>query len=346
MTEQGKYLPLLRRELQEYRNSLVLAPLAMAGIFIFLLALSVVFANRLTVVGNSLVEILGKNSAGRGVNITISIDEEQSPALDYPGEGPAADDPSAQEWDFGRDWTFEPQTRTAGPLDDPGAGRPVNMVLNGLHWVFLLVMLATSVNYLLGSLYNDRRDGSILFWKSMPVAEQREIAAKLLTACVLAPAIYLLASLFTQLCSAALAMAAVRRMDMSPAEVILANLDLPGLLGAQVGGMVIWVLWALPLYAWLLLCSAAARRSPLLLALAIPLALVVMEQLFLGSDHLSSAITAHVPQRSATGADSLGFYLLPPDWRALDYTGMLGGLLMTLVFLYAAVRLRRYRLDV
>jgi len=348
MAEQGKYIPLLRRELQEYKNSLVIAPLAVAATFILLLLASVLLTNQITIVGSSMVEILENSSSSHGVNITISIDEEQSgPIRIVQSEKDDTDtDTDSQEWDFGRDWTFNPQAKEIKPLDDVGGSKPVNTVLNGLHWFFLLIMLATSVNYLLGTLYNDRRDGSILFWKSMPVAERQEIVAKMLTVCLLVPAIYLLASIFTQLCSALLAMLAVWRMDMEPAEVVLANIDVPGLVGTQLGGLVIWILWTLPLYAWLLFCSAAARRSPLMLALAIPLALVLLEQLFFGSDYLSSAIGAHIPQRSSSEADSMGFYFQTPDWQALDYPGMLGGLLVAIVFCWAAARLRKYRLEI
>jgi hypothetical protein len=347
MTEhtRGNTLALLRRELQEYKNSLVLTPMIVAGVFVLLLLVSMLLTNSLTIVGSSMVEILENQSASHGVNITISLDEEQ-PAPDYIVEEEFAGEEDAREWNFGRDWTFNPQPREQGQLDATGGSKPVNTVLNGLHWFFLLILLGTSINYLLGALYHDRRDGSILFWKSMPVAEKQEIGAKLMAACLLAPAIYLLASLFTQLCSVLIASLAVWRMDMNPAEVVMANLDIPGLLGAQLGGMVVWILWTLPLYAWLLLCSAAAKRSPLLLAVAIPLALVVLEQLFLGSDYLSSAITAHFPQRSSAESNSLGFYFSVPDWGALDYAGMLAGLLVAAIFLFGASRLRKYRLEV
>jgi hypothetical protein len=346
MTEHNKYFALLRRELQEYKNSLVLAPLAVGATFILLLLASVLLTNQITIVGSTMVEILENSSSSHGLNITLSIDEDESAPIRIVQNEDDATETDNQEWNFGRDWTFNPQAREDSPLDSMGGNKPVNTVLNGLHWLFLLIMLATSTNYLLGTLYNDRRDGSILFWKSMPVTEKQELVAKLLTVCALVPAIYILASMVTQLCSVLLAMLAVWRMDMNPAELVLANIDVPALLGAQLGGMVVWILWTLPLYAWLLFCSAAARRSPLMLALAVPLALVVMEQLFFGSDYLSSAIGAHLPQRSSSGTDSMGFYFQPPDWRALDYPAMLGGLLVAVILCWAAARLRKYRLEV
>jgi len=348
MTEYTKtgYSALLRRELQEYRNSLLLAPVVVAGSFVLLLLVSVLLTNSLTIVGSSMVEILGDESSSHGINITVSIDKEL-PVPDYIVEkDDGGEDASGSEWNFGRDWTFNPEPRAKELKEAPGATRPINTVLNGLHWFFLLILLATSINYLLGTLYQDRRDGSILFWKSMPVDEKSEIVAKLITVCVLAPAVYMLASIFAQLCSVLLSMLAVWRMDLSPVEVVLDNIDVPDLLGAQLGGILIWVLWTLPLYAWLLLCSAAAKRSPIMLAVAIPLALVVMEQLFLGSDHLSSAIAAHVRSVASDEANSLGFYFAPPDWRSLDYAGMIAGLLLATLFLYAAARLRQFRLEV
>jgi ABC-2 type transport system permease protein len=43
--------------------------------------------------------------------------------------------------------------------------------------------------YLLGSLYDDRRDRSILFWKSMPLSDSQMVLSKLACALLLAPVV-------------------------------------------------------------------------------------------------------------------------------------------------------------
>ncbi|MCB1730972.1 MAG: hypothetical protein KDI21_10895, partial [Halieaceae bacterium] len=97
MTEQNTYIALLRRELQEYRNSLVLAPLAVAATFILLLLVSVLLTNQITIVGSSMVEILENSSSSHGVNIRISMDEDQSAPIQIVQNENADTDAGSQE---------------------------------------------------------------------------------------------------------------------------------------------------------------------------------------------------------------------------------------------------------
>lgn len=49
--------------------------------------------------------------------------------------------------------------------------------------------------YCLGALYDDRRDRSILFWKSLPISDTGTVLSKVLSATVLAPAIAVVAGI-------------------------------------------------------------------------------------------------------------------------------------------------------
>ncbi|MEE4143367.1 MAG: hypothetical protein V2I26_01085 [Halieaceae bacterium] len=178
------------------------------------------------------------------------------------------------------------------------------------------------------------------------MSEGQEVAAKMATVCLLAPAIYLVVSMLTQLASVGLAMLITWRMDMNPLETVWDNVNLASLLAGQLGGMAIWVAWTLPFYTWLLLCSAVARRSPLMLALAIPVGLIILESLFLDSNHLSNAIANHIPHPGVDGAQPLGFYFYQPQWWSLDYAGMLLGLLVSAGFLWATLWFRKHRFEV
>jgi ABC-2 type transport system permease protein len=79
------------------------------------------------------------------------------------------------------------------------SGRELNVMLSVLHGILLLVLLFTTFNYLLGSLYDDRKDRSILFWRSMPVSEREIVLSKFVMAMVVAPLIYIAVSLLLQL---------------------------------------------------------------------------------------------------------------------------------------------------
>lgn len=341
-----KATAMVTREFQEYRNSFVWTPAVVAGMLILLMLVSVVVANRITVVGDSIVDILSERHARSGMNITINIDE-RSISRDYSvTDEPVTGDDAAEDWNFSNEWQFNPQRRDKPAEDQAKTFESVNPLLNAVNCLFLLLLLVTSINYLLGTFNQDRRDGSILFWKSMPVSEAQEVAVKMLVVCLLAPLVYLVLSIVAQLASVSLSLLVVSRMDMDPQQVILDNIDFVALFRGQVSGLLIWMLWTAPFYAWLLLCSAAARRSPLLLALAIPVALIILEQLFIGSDYVSSAIGQHIPHLGGEeGSAPLGFYFGEPQWGALDFADMLLGLLAAAALLLATTWFRKHRFE-
>jgi hypothetical protein len=345
-----KYTAMLRRELQEYRNSFVLTPLVVSGLLLFFIMLSVLLANRITVVGDSVVEILADDGAGSGMNISIQIEDGAS-SQDFVVRDERNGEVVEEEWNFSREWTFNPPRREKPPesgnvdSQEHGSLESLNPLFNALHNLFLLLLLVTSCNYLLGTFNQDRRDRSVLFWKSMPVSEWQEIATRMAVVCVLAPAIYLCVSMFTQLVSSGLAMLTVWRMDRDPVEMVLGNIDYISLFRGQLSGILIWVLWTLPLYAWLLLASSAARRSPLLLALAIPIGLIVLEELFIGTGYISNAFSHHVPHPAEDGGTALGFYFHEPGWLSLDYIGMVLGWLVCAGLLWGAAWFRKHRFE-
>ena len=250
-----------------------------------------------------------------------------------------------EAWNFSKEWSFSapnPEPRAEDDLE----GESLNPVLGGFHNIFCLIMFLVTINYLLGCLYTDRKDRSILFWKSMPVSEWQEVAAKLTVASLVVPAIYLAVSLLTQILETYIAMVLVWRMDGSATELVLSRVQFIPLIIDQFSGMVVWILWTLPAYAWFLLASAVAKRSPFLLAIAIPIGLVIAERLLLGSEHVLMAIGNHVPHKiDGDDANSLGLYDFGPVWSQLDYLGMVFGFLTAAVFLAGAVWLRRYRFE-
>ncbi|MEO8460950.1 MAG: hypothetical protein ABI451_10495, partial [Dokdonella sp.] len=69
----------------------------------------------------------------------------------------------------------------------------VGVALNGSLLVFasfVQIALAFVVFfYLLGALYDDRRDRSVLFWSSLPISATNTVASKVLAAALVAPLI-------------------------------------------------------------------------------------------------------------------------------------------------------------
>ena len=337
----------LQRELQEYRTSLVLTPFLIGGLLVLLMLGSVIVADRVSIVGDGVMQVLMREDAGPGLSISINLDDEDSQQTYTVTEDTGEVDDA--EWNFSHEWTFKPGRSGGsdahdGPFEEHMES--LNPVLNMLHVLFLLLLLIVSVNYALSCLYQDRKDRSILFWKSLPVSEWQEVLCKLLVVALLAPLAYLAASILTQLAYVLLAMLLVWSLDAGESAVVLENIQFIPLFSNQIGGLIIWTLWTLPVYAWLLVASASARRSPFMFAFGIPIALILVEKVFIGSNILAAAIFNHLPH--LVGDDdtaSMGMYMNGPVWSGLDYLGMVLGLGVTAIFATAAVWLRRHRFE-
>ncbi len=340
----GRFFAMLQREIQEYRGSFLVTPLVVALCLSCAMLISVVLANRISVMGDALLEvILSEETAG--MNISIHIDEEKgTEEIVYVIEEEGIELPP-EDWDFSKEWKFKPDV---GPKDRSKAAAAavdsVNPLLNGVHSLMLLVLIVVTVGYLLNSFFQDRRDRSVLFWKSMPVSEWEEVLSKLAVAAIVAPAIFIIISLSLQCILLMLSMLAVWRRDMDPFVVVLGNLELGRLLISQIGGWFLAALYVAPLYAWLMLASAWARRSPFLAAVTPVLGLVLMEELFLGSSYVASAVGSHIPHFVGGGTE-VGFYFFGAQWSGLDYRSLGSGLVVAALLLAGVVYLRRYRFE-
>jgi len=336
---------LVTRELREYRNSLLVAPLAIVAAFTLVMLASVLLANRISVMGEVVMDSLVNQQPDQEVNLTIHFDQNGGTVTQkyrvHKQDAPVTDD----GWDFAREWSFTPRRHPdAGTGRDKGETSGLNLMFNALHSFMLLVLVAVTINYLLGSLFNDRRDRSILFFKSMPVSEWEEVGAKLLVALAVAPAIYIAASLLVQIITTALSILLVWRMNMDPQQAILDNIDILPLLVNPLAGWLVAAVWIAPIYAWLLLASAGARRSPFMLAVAPVLGLMAIEQIFIGSGQVASAVRQHLPHY-ASDSDAVGFYFHGYEWANIQVLPMAAGLVFTAIALWATVGLRRYRFE-
>ena len=123
--------------------------------------------------------------------------------------------------------------------------------------------------YCLNSLYEDRRDRSILFWKSLPVSDRSTVLSKAICATVLAPAIAILTSVVTGLLILVLAAITASLHGANLWQML--TLAHPFRVTTNMLSMIpLYAVWALPTVGWLMLCSAWARNKPFLWALIIP----------------------------------------------------------------------------
>ena len=332
----SRLFTLVQRELQEYKTSLVWTPVVTALLLTLLMAVSVVLANRISVMGDAILQVIMLEDSAGSMNISIQIDDDDPNGGSYSYTIETEESLREEDWNFSREWTFNPTTRAKAESEPDDRVDNLNPMLSVLHNILLLVLIVVTINYLLSTLFDDRKDRSILFWRSMPVSEWEEVLAKLGVALVVAPVIYIAVSILMQLAYVALAMLLVWRMDLDPVRLVLGNIEFGTLLFHQLSGWVLTALLVAPLYAWLLLASAGARRSAAFLAVAPPLGLILLEEFFLGTEMVRSAIGNHIPHASDSG--SIAFHTARPDWAL--------GLVFTAAALWVAVYLRRYRWEI
>lgn len=174
-------------------------------------------------------------------------------------------------------YTFREAVRVMGEQPETLRGSIMYQGMLGSSVLFTVVMSFVVFFYLLGALYDDRKDRSILFWKSLPASDTLTIASKLITAMVLAPLTFLIVMILTHIIMALIGSLMVLSADANPWTLFLSVVN-PFKAWAMIAAS--WFaqsIWALPVYGWLLLVSAFAPRVPLLFATLPPLVFAILQ---------------------------------------------------------------------
>ena len=209
----------------------------------------------------------------------------------------------------------------------------------------LATSLIVALVYCLGALHNERRDRSILFWKSLPVSDLTAVLSKAAIPLAVVPVVTLAIILATQLVMLLLNSTALLLHGVSAgplfAEVFQSPLDLPYALVAL-------ALWHAPVYGWLLLVSAWAKRAPFLWAVLPPLGLCLLEKIAFDTSHLASIVGRRLmgglgEAFRSGGQDVMGGSPQMDPIGFLTNPGLWVGLVVTAAFLAGAVWVRRYR---
>ena len=135
------------------------------------------------------------------------------------------------------------------------------------HFVLFVILFF----FLLGSLYDDRKDGSILFWKSLPVSDTQTVLSKLLTAVIVAPLIFTACLIISHLLFFIVMSLLLLINGVNPFTILWANINFLNNWGAFLIGCLAQAMWAMPIYGWLLFASSYSKRRPFLLAVFGPL---------------------------------------------------------------------------
>jgi ABC-2 type transport system permease protein len=215
----------------------------------------------------------------------------------------------------------------------------------------LLIMGTTfivAVFYCLDALHGERRDRSILFWKSLPVSDLTTVLSKASIPLVVLPLLTFAITVVTQWIMLLLSTVVLLMSGVSVAT-LWTHLPLFQMwLMLLYHLLAIHALWYAPIFGWLLLVSGWARRAAFLWAALPLLAIGVVEKIAFNTSHFA-AMLGH---RLSGGPEGVGFtagsmsmdpltQLTPGQF--LISPGLWVGLAVTAAFLAVAVRLRRYQ---
>lgn len=137
-------------------------------------------------------------------------------------------------------------------------------------WPFIVLAFVVFF-YCLGSLYDDRRDRSVLFWKSLPISDRDTVLSKVISATLMAPAIAAIAAVLTVFGSMILYSLMVLMHGGNPVTMLWGPASPLKVSAHLIASLPIYALWALPTVGWLMLCSAWAKSKPFLWAIMIPI---------------------------------------------------------------------------
>lgn len=156
----------------------------------------------------------------------------------------------------------------------------LNGFLAGFSQLLQIVLFFVLFFYLLGALYDERKDRSILFWKSLPISDTSTVMSKVASALLVAPVLVFVITILSHV--AFLAMLSLYAMvyGVSPLAYIWGPASPLALWLDQLITIPVQMLWALPAVGWLLLCSCWARSKPFLWAVLIPVALGTFNAFF------------------------------------------------------------------
>lgn len=134
----------------------------------------------------------------------------------------------------------------------------------------LLVLGFVVFFYCLGSLYDERKDRSVLFWKSLPVSDRDTVLSKALSALVVAPTLAIAVGIACMVAFLLVLSVFVLLHHGNPFVLLWSPDNLLANAGVAIAAIPVYALWALPSAGWLLLCSAWSRSKPFLWAIMIP----------------------------------------------------------------------------
>jgi ABC-2 type transport system permease protein len=236
-----------------------------------------------------------------------------------------------------------PERRHNALLLDPARQKAaIELPYDIVAMMLIFTAFIVGVFYCLDALHGERRERSILFWKSLPVSDLTTVLSKVTVPLVVLPLLSFAIIVVTQFIMLLISTAVL--LPRGLAGTTWANFNLFQQSVILLYGLVAIALWHAPIYGWALLVSGWVRRATFLWAILPLLAISFFEKITFNTSHFASMLKDRVlgfaPQAFAFTPHAVpqltpGKYLSSPSlWL---------GLIFAAAFVAAAIRLRRYR---
>ena len=248
---------LVKREFWEHRNIFLVLPLIVAAFIVFIIVSM----------------FIAIDVGGMKANVSLDMDTD-SETYEFNSDA------------FSMDDAIGVMFSNLPSMSEMEREQGMDQLFLGLAVPFYLILSLVVFFYLAGSLYEDRKDRSILFWKSMPVSDFSTVGAKMFTALIAVPAVYLVCLAAVQLILLLVASLAAIGHDVAIWDHLLVPSDMIGRWFRMICFLVVSAIWSLPFYGWVILVSAFATSVPLAWIVGIPIAISILEGVFTKNNYL------------------------------------------------------------
>jgi ABC-2 type transport system permease protein len=237
---------------------------------------------------------------------------------------------------------------------DPAKQR-IELAMPYAHGAMLILVIAFLVGifYSLDGLHGERRDRSILFWKSLPVSDLTTVLSKASIPLVVLPVLVIALTVTLQLAMRLVSLALLV-VNGAGAATLWTTLPLFEMELVTIYSTTVLALWHAPIYCWFLLVSGWARRAAFLWAVLPLIVIGVFEKIafhtsyfgLLMQDRLLGFAAGAIDLKDKSGVPIDAHFIplgqLAPG-RFLSNPSLWFGLIIAAILLAAAVRLRRYQ---
>ena len=331
----SKFKLLLKREFWEHKGGFFWAPIWAGGISLLLTLMALVFG-----------EVAARRAVASGHmkfdgNVNIN----------------------------GLDLSLLTSNMDAKDLHNLAGGIDLSMFTSSM-WP-LMVLGFVVFFYCLGTLYDERKDRSVLFWKSLPVSDGETVLSKVVSALVVAPTLAIGASIVTMFAFLVMISGVVLLHHGNPIELIWGPGSPLKVAASLIACIPVYALWALPTVGWLMLCSAWSRSKPFLWAIMLPLFswLIVawfglmnvfsldagwfgrnivargLVSVFPGTWYMNDAMSGSLSRHINGPGDIADAIQIGKSWAIFGTAELWIGALVGAAMIFAAIRLRRWRDD-